>query len=543
MEAICKQMLLGTANAPLPVGSLENEPVVLVDRAGNLPPESRLLLSAGACAVYALAGRKTDSLDSVPEPAPQSDLPVPGPRGGQLLRQLFEVEHRSLLPEALRCLKAAGMRLPDELLPAALAMTDRAARAAVSDVLGARGLWLSQFSPEFAWVRGAVQVSVQGPDEDLDELWASGIIAEREALLRRLRSQEPSRGRRLLESTWAGEKAESRARLLTALTAGLTGEDQEFLETALKDRSESVRSRAAELLVHIDGSPLLQRVCARAGGWLRYTPAAAPKGLGSRLKSLVSRAHTGELAIHPPEQVDPSWEKEGTIGKPPGGVGPRAWCLARTLRLIPPAFWEGRLGASPSELLAAQMEEEWAAALVTGWTQAALLHQAHAWMPALYDFLISPAAAKVNAGLLDLDAATAIGELLAGMEPAASSPRVRALIETGAILPFPWPHGLDSLSTPWTPEVGRVYLAHMRGIARKAPWSAGVEGTVARTLALAARALPPECFDDALAAWNLPDSEEYHVQLWRTELGRFTETISMRQRFVKEFTKSEVASD
>jgi hypothetical protein len=482
-------------------------------------------------------------VDAVPEPAPQPDLPVPGPRGSQLLRDLFEGEHKALLPEALKYLQAAGMRLPDELLPAALSVTDQTVRAAVREVLGDRGAWLSQFSPEFAWVRRLVQADVQASDEDLDELWASGNIAEREALLRRVRSQEPSRGGRLLESTWAGEKAESRARLLVALSVGLTGDDQEFLETALKDRSESVRSRAAELLVRIDGSPLLQRVCARAGGWLRYTPAAAPKGLGSRLKSLVGRAHTGELAIHPPEQVDPSWEKEGTIGKPPSGVGPRAWCLARTLRLIPPVFWEGQFGAGPAELLSAQMDEEWAAALVTGWTQAALLHQAQEWMPALYDFLISPAAAKVNAGLLDRDAATVIGELLAGMEPGAASMRVQALIETGAILPFPWPHGLESLSTPWRSEVGRVYLAHMRGIARKAPWSAGVEGTVARTLALAARALPPECFDDALAAWNLPDSEEYHVQLWRTELGRFAETISVRQRFVKEFRKSEVASD
>jgi hypothetical protein len=53
-------------------------------------------------------------------------------------------------------------------------------------------------------------------------------------------------------------------------------------------------------------------------------------------------------------------------------------------------------------------------------------------------------------------------------------------------------------------------------------------------LATAALALPPECFAQALESWRLPEQKDWNAQQWQRELGKFTETIGIRQRLMEE---------
>ncbi|HOJ54046.1 MAG TPA: DUF5691 domain-containing protein [Phycisphaerae bacterium] len=530
MEAITKQLLVGTSRlggaAKLEAGEVE----ALLAQVQPVDQEMRLLLTAGAWAAYGQAGRKPLAAVPLPEPAPETDRPVVSPRAARILEAMFAGEHRDLLPEALERVCAAGLRLPEHLLPKALDCPDEKYRPYIARVLGARGLWLSRFHPAWAWATMTVEAGSETMPADAEEIWDSGQIRLREAVLRQLRRQDPARGREWLAGSWAGEKAENRGRLLAVLEVGLSGEDEAFLETALTNRALRVRAQAAELLVRISGSAFLQRLCERADACVSFKPATAGK-ITSRLKSLIGRKSSGELVISVPQDVDAAWKQEGIITAPPQGVGPRAWWLSRIIGLVPPAHWQERFNLSPAELLTATIAEEWETAVLKGLTEAATLHDAREWFGPLWDHWMGAAGLRKDESLIGTDRNEPLGPLLARMDPEDANRRVEQLIREERSTPFSWFRGLECLPRPWTPEVGRAYLAHVRDRLKKAPRVSNVE---IQTLDLAARALPPECFDEALREWDVPEGNDYTLQYWRSQLEKFTEVVLIRQRFVKE---------
>jgi hypothetical protein len=531
MEAILKQMLLGTSKlgaAAPPTGEVER----LVSQARPPDAETRLLFEAGAWAVFGQAGRKPLAAGPLPEPAPADDKPVPSTRAARLLEEIFS-DYRDLLPETLGRLCDAGLRLPDHLLPVALANSDKEYRPAIARTLGARGLWLSRFNPDWAWATATIATAAEGIPVDAEEIWDSGPIDQREALLRQIRKQDPARAREWLQKSWTGEKADNRERLLAVLETGLSREDEAFLEETLTDRAMRVRAQAASLLVRIDGSAFLGRIDERVDACLEYKAASPAGKLAARLKSLVGRKNEGELIASPPKDVEPAWKKEGLIPAPPQGVGPRAWWLSHMIALVPPAHWQERFGLDAAELLSTSIDEEWAPAVMTGWTQAALLHGARDWLALLWDHWIAAAKLRSEGRLMGSEPSEFLGPMLARMTPQESTPRIGELIRKRSTAPFPWFKGLEHLPRPWAPDVARAFLEQVRQAAKRASTVSGME---VHTLALAARALPPECFDEALQEWTIPEGDSYDRQFWRREVGRFTEVVLLRQRIVRAFT-------
>jgi hypothetical protein len=84
--------------------------------------------------------------------------------------------------------------------------------------------------------------------------WRSFGKAARRYFLRELRTKDPAAGLAALEACFVQESAAVRSELVRVLHTGLSAADRPFLEGLEKDRAESVRSAAGELLSLIPGT-------------------------------------------------------------------------------------------------------------------------------------------------------------------------------------------------------------------------------------------------------------------------------------------------
>ncbi|MBA2284566.1 MAG: hypothetical protein H0W02_03695, partial [Ktedonobacteraceae bacterium] len=280
--------------------------------------ERTLLLTAGAWAIYKQAGKVAEQISTIPEPAPPETLPLCSAEAATLLAQCINGEYsEEILNEALALLRDAGKRLPPELLPNTLNRHSIETRRAVAAVIGERGRWLSQFNPEWSWVRTTTADNVL--PADAETLWEEGTLVQRRELLHTLRTNDPAQARTWLTTVWKQEKAEARASLLETFEVGLSAGDEALLETALDDRSSYVRALAVSLLVRLPASALVQRMQARANAMLTYTD--------------------GKLTVKLPTEIDKAWERDGIAIKPSSGKGERAWWLTQVVSVVPPAHW------------------------------------------------------------------------------------------------------------------------------------------------------------------------------------------------------------
>ncbi|MGZ3715901.1 MAG: DUF5691 domain-containing protein, partial [Ktedonobacterales bacterium] len=129
MESLVAMALVGTAQRPN-ADTSTGTPLDAVTAA--LPAgetERALLLRAGAWAVYTQAGYVAERACPAVEPAPDETMAVCSQTAAILLDGLFKGRQSQLVPEALERLRCAGLRLPYELLPVALAVRDEGQRA------------------------------------------------------------------------------------------------------------------------------------------------------------------------------------------------------------------------------------------------------------------------------------------------------------------------------------------------------------------------------------------------------------------------------
>ena len=309
----------GADGAGGPAGLLASAAVLAaLRRAGHRPEEAprRLPVPAGADARPACSAPAVDVLELILS----GEVPIPG--GVALLA-------RQWLDGAAR----AGCRLPARLLPRLLDLGSTASdlRPGVGAVAGPRGRWLAGHSERWSWAAAEPVDAGEGAGAR----FATASRAERVALLDAVRTADPARGRDLLAGSWAGEPAAERATLLAGLAAGLSADDEPFLEAALDDRSAAVRQVAADLLGRLPSS----RRSARMAERLR--PLVTTSGIRGRT-----------LVVGRPPEPDAAARRDGIADAAPSGMGVSAW---RTLQLVagaPLAFWADHLGRDPVGVVA-----------------------------------------------------------------------------------------------------------------------------------------------------------------------------------------------
>src|SRR6202044_2208031 len=142
------------------------------------------------------------------------------------------------------------------------------------------------------------------------DIWETGRRGERRAHLAAPRGPEPGGARDLVADGGSRETGDDRADLLTVLADGLSGDDEEFLETALDDRKATVRAAARELLSALPGSAYTRRAVERAAPLLRVEPRTVRRDW---------------LVASLPEVPDEAAVRDGIVARPPGsGIGAQA---------------------------------------------------------------------------------------------------------------------------------------------------------------------------------------------------------------------------
>jgi hypothetical protein len=340
--------------------------------------------------------------------------------------------------------------------------------------------------------------------------WETGAGAARQALLRQLRRSAPALARELVTATWASEKADDRAAFLETYEAGLSMDDEPFLESALDDRSKEVRRVAAALLSRLPGSRLVARMLDRVRPLLAWADGAKPRLLGLR------PGEPARIQVTLPGACDKAMIRDGVEPKPPTsrkGLGERAWWLFQMLGAIPPATWSREWGVAPAQLLPAAAGE-WNALLLEGWATAALAFRDVAWAEellraeachaALLGALPGP---RQEALLLDI--------LRADCTPLHQHPVLGLLRQTG--------HA-------WSAELTRAVLRALRQHMRKWRDSYDYQLRGALTEEFALR-MPPDMLDEIAAAW--PDDEAVR-QRWQGVIDRLLITLQLRRDMLEE---------
>ena len=511
MDTLVTMALVGTAQQPdKNIGTGTAIDTLTAGFSGR-EVERRLLLAAGVWAIYRQAGKAPGHLPTAPEPTAPETLRTCSPAIARLIEDMLAGTHDDLLPEALERMEKAGLHLPPELLPTALNAQSSQLRTVLAPVLGERGRWLGQFNPAWSWVSRRLPAGGYALPADAEITWQEGTHEQRSEILRRLRASDPAKARQWLEGTWKQEKAQFRADVLGIFSAGLSADDESFLEEALNDRSAKVCETAASLLACIPTSALAARMRGRANEILGYTK--------------------GKLTITPPAAIDKQWQRDGIVARAPQGVGERAWWLMQVMERVPPAHWEERFAAPPAKLIAPVRPKQWEQTLIEGWSHAATRFNDARWILALWDWWYQR---RYDACPEQLRR-----DLISLMPQHEAENRVQEqLINYTSSKNAGWEDLLSALPTPWNKEFGDTYLAALRNYLGKIADEAQISYPWLTSITIATTALPPACFAAALETWILPESSKantrWHIQRWHEQINTFIEALRIRQRLIEE---------
>ena len=387
-----------TATLPAAMGNI-------LEPAGKLPPEAQFLTRAGALALWRRAGWKPGRGEvRLHPPSPLESLPLIPPTSVAHLRAMLGGHTVAVLPEWLGEVARLKKRLPPEWLPVLLerARQSHSWRPSVLAAGGARAAWLAACNPEWDFAA-----------EAKPEHWETGNASQRFALLLHWRETDPAYAREKLAAVWKTEPAESRANFLPLLQEGLSEADTAFLEGALDDRSQHVRLIAVNLLSQLPGSPFVARMIARAEKLLTFQQ-------GGLLRNAA-------LSVTLPEPPDVVGQRDGLDPKSVSAqrtFGEKAGLLVQILAAVPLAHWTALFHQEPAALLQALKKNDFAQAVVTGWTLAAQRQRDAAWSEALLE---TPPAQRAPRDW------TRSGELLAILPEAARAKRISTAIRGGSL--------------------------------------------------------------------------------------------------------------
>ena len=354
--------------------------------AGVLPPRSRktraqdaaetsdaddgtdVLLDAAAA--YGAVHRAT--IPTIPSSAardtgwPTSSRPLaPEALYSALEQILVSKPQQQLLATALGLVAECGWRLPAPLLvrvlnetayrheerDAVLGVVDERAAAVLRD----HPVWGKRIEP-LASLPSGDSGSASGDSRD-DSVWRLGTTTQRLAYFRRLRAQDPAAARTLLVTSWKKEKAEAREGIVEALATGLSEADLPLLEMAITDRSGGVRQAAAQVLLHLPGSGLVQRAEALAASHMKVTKrflrTTRVDCRPIEVTDEVLRDEYGERGTGDPSRADvgPPSARRAAAGYPPA-------LLEEVVGRVPIDRWPALIGLSAGQLLEAEVTFE-----------------------------------------------------------------------------------------------------------------------------------------------------------------------------------------
>ena len=358
-QELLKTAIVGTERQKLKVTPPDNQLGEVLKNLDSNDNEAYLLSVAGTISLYQKAGKlPVKNKQSQLKPCEQNDLPCCTQLAEHHLSMMLAGEYVDILPEWLRLANKLGVRVPFKYLPDLLTLGKKKQelRNLILPVLGKRGLWLAAQNPEWNYVVG----------ENDQKTWETGSLEARQLLLRKLRLEKPKQALELLEKSWKKANAQEKATLLPVLEAGLSINDQQFLEFLLDDRRKQVRDIAANLLLQLPDSDLVQRMI-------------------ERVRPLISLSAKA-IEIKLPENCDREMTRDGIDqSRYNSGLGEKASLLLQMLSCVPPSFWCNTWGKTPRELVKIASYNQWKKVLLEGWAVAAIRNKDDSWAIALLE--------------------------------------------------------------------------------------------------------------------------------------------------------------
>lgn len=492
-DMLISAALVGIERRPVPPTVVDAVGALVGGDLGTESEELKLLTAAGVLAAHRRAGLVTHHGVAAPREVTEVDArPEPSPAAVQLLELLVDGQAgvtgstSGLVAEWLQRCARTGRQVPAPVLPRLLtyATTMPEIRPSLLEAGGPRLTWLAARNEHWTWAAEHAPGGLGTDEEDLGERWATGTGDERFAALDAMRVRDPVATLEVLVATWSGEKATDRARAVKALGCGLGSADEPFLESALDDRSASVRVAAAELLTTLPGSRLGQRMAGR------LRPLVT---LGGRLRK--------KLEVDYPAEPDGAARRDGIVDTDaPARTGPRAWWLIQMVGATPLAFWSDELGLAPGEVLRLAGQAE----VRRGLTRAAVGQRANVeWAAELLEY--QPEASLL--GLLPPDQARAA---LPSVLERCKEPQVASV--------------LASVPGPWSPTASRTVVSRLRAMKN----TVAVEQALAPLAAATDHAIGP-----AIEAWiDASSGDERRRRLVR----HVAHTVSIRHAIAQELT-------
>ena len=328
---------------------------------GNAADGTDVLLDAAAA--HGAVHRAT--IPSIPSSAardtgwPTSSRPLAPETLRPVLEQILASKpQQQLLATALGLVADCGWRLPAPLLVRILneAAYRHKEREAVLGVIDERAAAVLREHPVWG-KRVEPLVSLPGGDSGDDSVWRLGTTVQRLAYFRRLRAQDPAAARTLMVASWKKEKGEAREGIVEALATGVGEADLPLLEMAITDRSGGVRQAAAQVLLHLPGSGLVQRAEALAASHMsvtkRFLRSTRVDCRPIEVTEDVLRDEYGERGTGGPSRVDvgPPATRRAAAGYPPA-------LLEEVVGRVPIDRWPALIGLSAGQLLEAEVTFE-----------------------------------------------------------------------------------------------------------------------------------------------------------------------------------------
>jgi len=247
----------------------------------------------------------------------------------QTLKDILETESNSLLQFWLQECMAKGKIVIPDLIPVLFntAVQQKKLQNMVVACCGKRGEWLSRFNSDWNFSTAATD----------EELWQTGSLEQRKAVLQQLRQSDQAKAREWLQQAWPQEDANTKTELLPLLSLNIGEEDIAFLESLSREKSKKVKDEALKLLKQVPGSAIIQKY------WQVVQQSVTVTGGKWFSKEKV------HIQLAP---VDDSIFKSGIQQlSDQKDVSDESFILYQLVSFIPPHWWEKHFDSDPRTII------------------------------------------------------------------------------------------------------------------------------------------------------------------------------------------------
>lgn len=341
--------LLGTTKRTVP-----DFPVTdVTEREGSA--EARLLDQLALAAMWRRAGVVTERAAEV-SLSPSDEMPVAPTRAVHVLELALDqppggaqMKDKYVQSWAARC-EEFGYRVPPSLLPKVLdfALSRYEVAGQLMRVVGHRGQWLAATCPRWSVLAtiDAHQPTCVDVDDDTNVSEVPSDIAQRPITaqveaLSAVRRNDPGLARDTIALLCQSASAKDRRQLVEVLHTNISSDDEQFVQSLLRDRSKLVHSEAVSLIERIEGTARSARMAQRLRELIQVE------------RSLLKKQFTVDL----PGEADDVGVADG-LGRRRSGESVRGSDLRLIVAGAPLSTWGEVTGARPAAIVRQMVEQK-----------------------------------------------------------------------------------------------------------------------------------------------------------------------------------------